>query len=142
APAALPTSPVEAVAFSWRPVILLLLWTCLGVLLGTVVAYLRGGISMGIAAGAFVTGLLGLFQGILAVAGFGRRDGAILGGLLGSMVGVLYGWLVLDLMMGVNGLFAILLGAIVGGGVMGFDGWLLGLRVGSNQPQATGGREA
>ena len=53
---------------------------------------------------------------------------AILGGLLGSMVGVLYGWLILADAAWLDGPLAVLLGTILGGGVMALDGWLAGTR--------------
>jgi hypothetical protein len=129
APEAPPAAPPEeAVAFSWRPVLGVAIWTMLGVILGAGIAFLRGGAYGGVMIGAFVTGLLGLSHGFLSLARFGPRDGAILGGLLGSIVGVLYGWLVLGVLMEFGGMMAIVIGLVIGAGLMAADGFLLGLR--------------
>jgi hypothetical protein len=117
-------------AWTWRPVLNVVLWAALGVVAGAVVGVLREGFSYGpgLAASMTVTGLMGTGHGLLVLAGFGPRDGMILGGLLGSMAGVLYGWLLLGPMDVVGGVFAVFVGMILGGGVLVADGWFLGVR--------------
>ncbi|HKB41798.1 MAG TPA: hypothetical protein VKD72_35560, partial [Gemmataceae bacterium] len=118
---------------TWRALGQVLLWAGLGAVAGIVLGVLRGGGSLGIAAGIVITGLLGAEHGVLTIARFGPRDGAILGGLLGSMVGVLYGWLMLST-GGLDGPFAVLVGLVLGGAVMALDGWFLGVRSRRSEP--------
>jgi Aerotolerance regulator N-terminal len=109
----------------------LFLWTGAGALAGSALGTLRGGGYAGVAAGVLVTALLGAAHAVVMMIRFGARDGAILGGLLGSMVGVLYGWLIVAPMgwFWGDGPTAVLFGMILGGAVMGLDGWFLGARM-------------
>src|SRR5262249_47057191 len=118
---------------TWRALGQVLLWAGLGAVAGIVLGVLRGGGSLGMAAGGVITGLLGAAHGVLTIPRFGPRDGAILGGLLGSMVGVLYGWLMLST-GGLDGPFAVLVGLVLGGAVMALDGWFLGIRSRRSEP--------
>jgi hypothetical protein len=128
-----PEAPPEKPAFSWRPIVLVLLWTALGLVVGIGLSMIRSGPTGSLTAGVWITGLLGAFHGLLTVVRFSPRDGAILGGLLGSMVGVLYGWLILG-MSGFDPMFAVFVGLVLAATVMAVDGWLLGLRGARPQP--------
>jgi hypothetical protein len=114
---------------SWRAVLIVLLSTALGIALGFALSFLWQEIAGSQLAGMVIFGLLGLFHGLVAVARFNPRDGAIFGGLLGSFAGVLFGWLILGMMSSVDGTFAVFSGMILGAGLLALDGWLLGLRV-------------
>ena len=131
-----PKPPEEAPLAGRRMVVQLLLWAALGAVSGGVLGLLRGGYG-GVLAGAILTALLGVAHGLVVVARFGPRDGAILGGLLGSLVGVLYGCVILAPSAVFDGLFGVLVGLIVGAGLMGLDGWFIGVRT---QPLTTEGR--
>src|SRR5262249_14351478 len=92
-------------------------------------SFLREGDSGSRLASVVIGGLFGVFHGMVTVARFNPRDGAILGGLLGSIAGVLLGWLILGTISSFDGTFAVIFGMILGAGLLALDGWLLGLRV-------------
>ena len=109
------------------------MWAALGAFTGGALGLLRGGYD-GVLKGAVLTALLGAAHGLVVVARFGPRDGAILGALLGSFVGVLYGCVILAPAAVFGGLFGVLVGMVVGGGLMGLDGWFVGVRTQSLTP--------
>src|SRR5205807_10041224 len=61
----------------WRSLLTVLTATLLGVALGYMLSLLRQGSSGSQMAGIVIAGLFGLFHGLVTVARFGPRDGAI-----------------------------------------------------------------
>lgn len=129
------TAPPEAASviptpssLNWRPAALIALWTSLGLVLGVLLSLLGEGLSASSALSILCLGLLGFAHGLIAFARFPSRDGAIFGGLLGSMVGVLYGWLVMADPEELDSRFEVLTAMILGAAILAADGWLHGLR--------------
>jgi hypothetical protein len=105
----------------------LALWMFLGMVVGAGLGSVRSG-ERGAAAGACAFILLGAAHALTDLARFGPRDSAILGGLLGSMAGVVVGGMLLTRYPLFDGPVAVVIGALAGGVLFAFDGWLLGVR--------------
>ncbi len=127
-----------------RSIRTLLVWTTGAVLLGALLGQLHLLGYPGPGVGALCGGLVGLAHGCLAAARFAPRESAILGGLLGSMLGVIQGGVVLTSVSFLDGPVGILLGMVIGAGVLALDGWLVGAReqIVASVPSKPGEEEA
>ncbi len=92
-----------------------------GIVLGLAMDFFDINGSLGSPTATVLMGLLGLCHGLLMIGRFRPRDSIILGVILGSLIGILFGGLMLPL----SGMMRVILGMLAGAAVFALDGWIV-----------------